>query len=120
MHGLDNYNCPICRMTKSTVPRVPISTDTAKVEDLRPENPFYKKYLANKNQTERDLSKSKNLLQPHLINPLPTPSLINKTPNFENKEFISKLEELKIERLDKYGVSKKVELQSPNLKLDDE
>lgn len=107
-------------MTKSTVPRNPISNDTAKIEDLRPENPFYKKYLTNKNQIEKDLSNSRNLLQPHLINPLPTPNLINKTPNFENKEFINKLDELKIERLDKYGVSKKVELESSNLKLDDD
>ena len=36
-------------MTKSTVPRTPISKETAKIENLRPENPFFKKYLAKKN-----------------------------------------------------------------------
>jgi DNA phosphorothioation-dependent restriction protein DptG len=107
-------------MTKATVPRNPIADNTVKIEDLRPENPFYKKYLANKNKTETDLNNRGNLLQPHLINPLPTPNLINNLPNFENKEFVNNLNELNIEKWDKYGVSKKVKLESPNLKLDDE
>jgi len=107
-------------MTKSTVPLTPIINNTVKTENLRPENPFYKKYLANKNQTEEDLTKNNNLLQPHLINPLPTPNLINKIPNFENKGFINKLDELDIERLDKYGISKKVKLESSDLKLDED
>ena len=107
-------------MTKSTVPRTPIPNNTAKLENLRPENPFFKKYLANKNQTEEDLNKTNKILQPHLINPLPTPNLINKIPNFENQEFSKKLDGLNIEKLDIYGVSKKVELENPNLKLDDD
>ena len=120
IHGLDSNNCPICRMTKSTIPRTPITNNKVNVENLRPENPFYKKYLAEKNQTEEDLTKNNNLLQPHLINPLPTPNLINQIPNFENKEFIDRLDDLNIKRLDKYGVSKKVKLKSPDLKLDDD
>ena len=120
IHGLDRNNCPICRMTKSTVPRTLIPNDTAKIENLRPENPFYKKYLVNKNQTGEDLTKTGKLLKPHLINPLPTPNLINTLPNFENNELIKKLDGLNIERIDVYGVSKKVELENPNLKLDED
>jgi len=120
IHGLDNNNCPICRITKATVPRTPVLNNAAKIENLRPENPFFKKYLSNKNQTEEYLTKSNKLLQPHLINPLPTPNLINTLPNFESKELITKLDELDIERLDTYRVSKKVKLEKPNLKLDDD
>ena len=120
IHGLDNNNCPICRMAKSTIPLTPIHDNTAKIENLRPENPFYKKYLSNKNRLVEDLTKNNNVLHPNLINPLPTPSLINTIPNFESKEFNQKLDELNINRLDKHGVSKRVKLEDPNLKLDDD
>ena len=60
MHGLDSNNCPICRMTKSTVPRAPILSNTDKREILRPENPFFKKHLSNKDQTEDFLTKTSN------------------------------------------------------------
>ena len=107
-------------MTKATVPRTPVLNNAAKIENLRPENPFFKKHLSNKNRTEEYLTKSNKLLQPHLINPLPTPNLINTVPNFESKELRTKLNELDIEKLDTYGVSKKVKLEKPNLKLDDD
>ncbi|MHA1256470.1 MAG: hypothetical protein ACTSPS_12805 [Promethearchaeota archaeon] len=120
IHGLDNNNCPICRMTKSTVPRNHILNDETNIENIRPENPFFKKHLSNKNQTEEYLTKSNKLLHPHLINPLPTPNLINTIPNFESKEFVKKLDELDIKRLDTHGISNKVKLEKPNLKLDDD
>ena len=120
IHSLDNNNCPICRMTKSTIPLTPIHDDAAKIENLRPENPFYKKYLANKNRIGEDLMKNNYLLQPHIINPLPTPNLINTIPSFESKELRQKLDELTIERFDKYGVSKRVKLENAHLKLDED
>ena len=39
--------------------------------------------------------------------------------NFESKVLSQKLEEFNIERFDKYGVSKRVKLEDPNLNLDD-
>jgi len=107
-------------MTKSTVPRTPIHHNAMEIENLRPENPFFKKHLSNKNQNEEYLTKSNKALQPMLINPLPNPNLINRIPNFESKELIRKLDELDLDRLDTYGVSKKVNLKKPNLKLDDD
>jgi len=107
-------------MTKSTVPRTPILNKAEKIENIRPENPFFKNYLSNKNQTEDYLTKSNKLLQPHIINPLPSPNLINTIPNFENKELMKKLDDLDIERWDSYGISKKVKLEKPNLKLDND
>ena len=120
IHGLDKINCPICRMTKSTVPRTPILNDTTKKVNLRPENPFFKKHLSNKNLTEDILTKSNDFLQPHIINPTPTPNLLNPLPNLGSNELLKKLDELDIERWDTFGVSKKVKLENPNLKLDDD
>jgi len=105
-------------MTKSTVPRNPINIKAAHIENLRPENPFFKNHINNKNRTEGYLVKNNKLLQPNLINQLPTPNLINQIPNFESKDLINKLNELDIDRWDNYGISKKVSLEKPELKLD--
>ena len=118
IHGLDTINCPICRMTKSTVPRSPINIKAAKIENLRPENPFFKNYINNKNRTEEYLIRSNKLLQPNLINQLPAPKLITQIPNFESKGLINKLNELDIDKWDNFGISKKVSLEKPELKLD--
>ena len=118
IHGLDIINCPICRMTKSTVPRNPINIKAVKIENLRPENPFFKNYINNKNRTEEYLIRSNKLLQPNLINQLPAPKLINQIPNFESKGLINKLNELDIDKWDNFGISKKVSLEKPELKLD--
>lgn len=107
-------------MTKSTVPRTPIHNDVSEIANIRPENPFFKKHLSNKTQTEEYLTKNNKLLHPMIINPLPKPNLINTIPTFERKEFIKKLDELDIKRLDSYGISRKVNLEKPSLKLDDD
>ena len=120
IHGLDNNNCPICRISKSTIPNTPIAKNSAKIENLRPENPFFNNHLENKNQSEEYLAKNNTILNPNLINPLPVPNLINKIPNFENKDFIKKLNELDIKGLDTHGISMKVNLESPKVKLDED
>jgi hypothetical protein len=120
IHGLDNNNCPICRISKSTIPNSPIVKNSVKIEDLRPENPFFKNYIENKKQSEEYLTHKNVLLNPNLINPLPVPNLINSIPNFENRDFMKKLNQLDINGLDTHGISKKIKLESPTVKLDEE
>ncbi len=120
IHGLDNNNCPICRISKSTIPNSPIVKNSVKIEDLRPENPFFKNHIENKKQSEEYLTHKNVLLNPNLINPLPVPNLINSIPNFENKDFMKKLDTLNLKRLDTHGILKKVNLESPTVKLDEE
>ena len=120
IHGLDYNNCPICRISKSTIPNTPIAENLVKFENLRPENPFFKNHIENKKQSEEYLTKKNTLLSPNLINPLPVPNLINKIPTFENKDFMKKLDELDLKRLDTHGISKKINLESPTVKLDEE
>ena len=120
IHGLDNNNCPICRISKSTIPNTPIAKKSGKIENLRPENPFFKNHLENKKQSEEYLTQKNTVLSPNLINPLPVPNLINSIPNFENKDFMNKLDKLDIKELDTHGISNKVNLESPTVKLDEE
>lgn len=119
IHGLDNNNCPICRISKFTIPYTPIAKTPVKIENLRPENPFFQNHIKNKKQSEEYLTKKNTLLNPNLINPLPMPRLINKIPNFENKVFMKKLDELDLKGLDTHGISKKINLESPTVKLDE-
>jgi hypothetical protein len=120
IHGLDNNNCPICRISKSTIPNTPIARNPIKIENLRPENPFFKNYIEKKKQSEEYLTKNNTLLKPNLINPLPVPNLITKIPTFENKDFMKKLDTLDLKGLDPHGISKKIKLESPTVKLDEE
>ncbi len=120
IHGLDNNNCPICRISKSTIPNTPIAKNSIKIENLRPENPFFKNYIEKKKQSEEYLTGNNTLLRPNLINPLPVPNLITKIPTFENKDFMKKLDALDLKGLDPHGISKKIKLESPTVKLDEE
>ncbi len=119
IHGLDNNNCPICRISKATIPNTPIAKKSVKIENLRPENPFFQNHIENKKQSEEYLTKKNTLLSPNLINPLPVPNLINRIPNFENKDFMKKLDTLNLKGLDTHGILKKVNLESPTVKLDE-
>ena len=120
IHGLDNNNCPICRISKSTIPNTPITKSSLESENIRPENPFFRNHIKNKKQNEEYISKNNTLLNPNLINPLPVPNLINKIPTFENKDFMKKLDALDLKGLDPHGISKKIKLESPTVKLDEE
>jgi len=119
IHGLDNNNCPICRISKATIPNTLIAKKSVKIENLRPENPFFQNHIENKKQSEEYLTKKNTLLSPNLINPLPVPNLINRIPNFENKDFMKKLDALNLKGLDTHGISKKIKLESPTVKLDE-
>jgi len=119
IHGLDNNNCPICRISRATIPNTLIAKKSVKIENLRPENPFFQNHIENKKQSEEYLTKKNTLLSPNLINPLPVPNLINRIPNFENKDFMKKLDALNLKGLDTHGISKKIKLESPMVKLDE-
>ncbi len=120
IHGLDNNNCPICRISKSTIPNTPIAKNSVKIENLRPGNPFFKNYIEKKKQSEEYLTKNNTILRPNIINPLPVPNLITKIPTFENKDFMKKLDALDLKGLDPHGISKKIKLESPTVKLDED
>ena len=54
------------------------------------------------------------------INVVPEAKLLNKIPNFENKMFSERLSELNLDKSDLFQISKKVPLESSELKLKEE
>ena len=109
IHGLDEINCPTCRISKSTLPLKEINlkkTNFLKADAL----------LSNKNiNLERKLideliSKKSKLSPPNRI---AKPSFINEIPNFRNEIFLERVKDLDISKEDRYGITKKIRLARP-------
>ena len=76
-----------------------------------------KQYRIKKSKFEVNIFNKRNQLKPNLIQNIPNPTLINNIPNFENKLLQERLNNLKLTKLDNFGMNKRVELDSPNLNL---
>jgi hypothetical protein len=116
IHGLDESNCPTCRILKSTVPLKEVKlkkTNFLKADDL----------LSNKNiNLERKLfdeiiSKKPSLSPPNRI---AKPSFINEIPNFRNEIFLERVKDLDISKEDNFGITKKIHLENPEWDFEEE
>ncbi len=117
IHGLDDANCPTCRIIKSTVPKISPSF----IEyNLNPENTLFKQRSLEKEEYLKDLAPSNAISNLNPINIVQKPNLLNELPNFENKMFLDRLKEIDIAKLDTFGISKKISLASRELKIDKE
>jgi len=120
IHGLDENNCPTCRIIRSTIPKNVNMNEKFNNEALKPKNPFFNNYLVQKNSVEKDLVLNKTNIRPKIIHKVPKPNLINQLPNFENNLNLERLSKLEIENYDSFGISKKISLGNPKLDLEDE
>ena len=116
IHGLDKNNCPTCRIIRSTMPINSISKIEINDNKLDPFNPFFDQNLASKKEFRKDLFSNQNKIQPDLIQNIPEPNLIGTIPNFENKLFLERLDDLKTKRKD----MQKVNLDNLELNLEEE
>jgi len=116
IHGLDEINCPTCRILKSTMP---IKEINSKSKDfLKSKHPLFK---YNENLNEKlinEIITKKNVL--HTPNFLSKPSFINEIPNFRNELFYERVKELDLTKEDKHGIGKKIPLESPKWKFEEE
>ncbi|MCJ7650508.1 MAG: hypothetical protein MUP85_18010 [Candidatus Lokiarchaeota archaeon] len=119
MHGLDDNNCPICRMSSSTFPINPINKTSLNKNALNSFNHLFKNKLSGNMDFDDDISMSRNNVRPNLINDFPKPNLINSIPSFENKLFIERINSLRIEKPNDLKISKKISLENPELNLEE-
>jgi hypothetical protein len=116
IHGLDEINCPSCRILKSTIP---INGSRLKKSSI----PIFNKSLSRENI---DLeNKLKNELTLKTSTPYPPtlikkPIFINEIPNFSNELFLERFKELDITKEDNYGITKKIPLENPEWKFEEE
>lgn len=120
IHGLDEINCPTCRILKSTAPNNLINTSRLYNDELKPLNLHYKQYITEKDDFSKDLIPNKVNIKFNSINPFPKPKLLNEIPNFKNKMLSDRLKEIEVSKSDVFGISKKVTLESPEFKLEKE
>jgi len=120
MHGLDDSNCPICRLSSSTFPINPINKASLNKNALNSFNHLFNNKLSGNMDFEYDISLIKRNIRPNLINDFPKPKLINSIPNFENNLFLERINNLSIEKPNDLGISKKILLENPELNLEEE
>ncbi|MFX1387655.1 MAG: hypothetical protein ACFE9M_10610 [Promethearchaeota archaeon] len=116
IHGLDEINCPTCRILKSSAPLTGINlkkTNFLKASDLISK----KKINFEKNLIDEITLKKTNPTPP---NPILKPSFINEIPNFRNELFLERFKYLDITKEDNYQITKKIPLESPEWKFEEE
>ena len=119
IHGLDENNCPSCRIMTSSLPK-----NTSKINELY-SNPFKSKSpFSQSNKKEDDNlinNKKKHLLDIHKtsINLISFPRLLTKLPNFENKMLNERLGQIELSKSELFNISKISALASPEWKIED-
>ena len=119
-HGLDVINCPICRISANLRPSNDLNSEILNINPLKTENPFFKKHFANKKKLERNIFYIQKNLKPNFIHKIPEITMVNQVPDFGNKIFNERLENIDISKSDKFGISKKISLTKPELDLEPE
>ena len=118
IHGLDEINCPTCRTAKSTFPNN--AHGVKRTPNIKIRNPFFNKNDRLEHKIAKDITAKKfNIISPP-VSPISKPFLINEVPNFENKILLDRFQELDISKEDNFGISKKIPLESPEWKFEEE
>ncbi|NHJ25149.1 MAG: hypothetical protein EAX89_11265 [Candidatus Lokiarchaeota archaeon] len=117
IHGIDEINCPICRISNVSVPKNSISKIEKTEAKFLIKSPFLDNYSSNQEVYEKEFNNRSNPLQPNLINPLPRPSIINQIPPFENKSLLEQLNKQDLEKIDVHGTIKKIPMKKGELEF---
>ena len=120
IHGLDENNCPMCRISKSMSP---INQINEKRLDKNPSdkiNNLFKNKLNRNIEFRDDILPHQKKFQPNLIHDFPKPNLINSIPNFENKLFIERAESLNLKKKNEMEFLRKESLEKPELNLEED
>ena len=117
IHGFEENECPTCRIDKLSAP--PISNKLIKEfkNELKAENPYFKKHLSLKDEFVNTLVNSQKFEQPIFSNLFPKPNTLNLNSNFRQNLFTEELEKYSLHQIDKFNVLNKVELKKPELDI---
>jgi len=115
IHGLDEINCPTCRIIRSSTPLKGISLK--KINFFNASNSLSRNINLEKKLIEEITLKKSN---PHPPNLISKPRFINEIPNFKNELFLERSKALDIVKEDNYGIIKKIPLENPEWKFEEE
>jgi len=117
IHGLDESNCPTCRIIKSALPEEQKKLDSRNINYLKPEHPVLRQSYKKKDEFEKDLMLTREPMSPKFINPIMKPNMLNELPSFENRMFQERMSEIDLDKSDIFGISKRIPLESPEWKF---
>jgi hypothetical protein len=115
IHGLEEENCPTCRILKSTLPTEGLLTQKSQIPEIS--NSLFKENRSLDEKVKKDILQVRPEVTPDLLNRIPQPSFINDLPRFGNQLFQERIRELDITKEDIFGITKKMGLEKPNLRL---
>ena len=118
VHGLDENNCPTCRIIKSTLPIN--SLKRIKSPALKIESPFFRRDNRLNEKISKELTAKKLKITYPSLNLISRPPFINEVPNFENRIFLERAKELDISKDDNFGISKKIQLENPEWQFEED
>ena len=116
IHGLDEINCPTCRILKSSIPLSRNRLRNLSIPTLN-DSLSRKNINLEKKLIDEITVKKKTFHPPNLIS---KPRFINEIPNFRNELFLERSEELDITKEDNYGITKKIPLENPEWQFEEE
>jgi len=115
IHGLDEINCPTCRIIRSSIPLKGLSVK--KLNFLTANNFISKKKINLKNKVIDEItSKKSSSYPPNLIT---KPHFINEIPNFKDKLFLDRFKDIDITKEDNHEITKKIPLESPEWEFEE-
>jgi hypothetical protein len=113
IHGLDQANCPICRIEKAMVPSNSRKIEKLYENPLDPKNPFLNENGGKNKEIEEQLKlKRLNANKDKFIIPK-VPQSFNKLPDFKNQMFLERLKEIDITKSKDFKIPEKKTLESP-------
>ncbi|MHA2325328.1 MAG: hypothetical protein ACXACB_08010, partial [Promethearchaeota archaeon] len=118
VHGLDDMNCPTCRIIKSTLPNNSINKLMS--PKLNIENSFFKHNDRLTEKISREVTAKKFGANHPSINLIQKQTFINEIPNFKNNLFQERLNELDLSKEDNFGITKRPSLKSPEWQFEEE
>ncbi|MHA1491228.1 MAG: hypothetical protein ACTSRI_16460 [Promethearchaeota archaeon] len=117
IHGLDEINCPNCRIMKASFPLNDLKIKELYNNDFTIKNPYFNKKFDKKDDFSQYLIPKKLGFKLNSFFPISTPRVLNDLPDFRSKMFREKLSELEITKADTFQLSKKTSLESPEWKF---
>jgi hypothetical protein len=118
IHGFEVIQCPTCRIDNLSVPPIYSRLMRDSQNDLRAENPHFKKHIALKDEFMNDLMNRNKFKTPIFLRLLNKPRPPKMRFNFRKNSFNKELDKYSLNRLDKFNLLKKIELKKPDLDLD--
>ncbi len=117
-HNLDEINCPICRISNHTNPESLLRENLIGKKPLFLKNQLFKDNIdKNLHLKEKILNNSDRFPKLNNLNPIEKITFLNEIPVFKNKMFLERLKEIDLKNPDKFGISKKIALESPEWKF---